>query len=124
LSRGCGYLQRRLLRLVEKAERRGDVLTRRDLEDRLCAEGYRSDNVLRAIRGLARAGKVRYVERRFASNCLIRPPRTFIPFTDEQIFEMLEEPGWSTGVTPDAAKKTTRVSEENPQPRVEVGLKR
>jgi len=79
---------------------------------------------LRAIRGLARSGRVEFLERRFASNSVIRPPRPFVPFTDEEIFEMLEEPGWSTGGTPDAAKKTPRVNEGNPLPRVEVGSKR
>ncbi len=119
MSRGEGLLQRKILRLVERAARRGDgPLTRRDLENRLCQqEGFRSDNVLRAIRGLARSGRVEYMERRFPSNCLIRPPKPFVPFTDAEIGAMLEESGWSTGINPGeaaAAQNTIpRVSEYN-----------
>ena len=112
-------LQRRISRMVERAARRGDgPLTRRDLENRLCQEGFRPDNILRAIRGLARSGQVEYLERRFASNCLIRPPKPFVPFTDEEIAAMLTSPGWSTGVNLSeaaAAHNTTpRVREYNP----------
>lgn len=95
MSRGEGLLQKRILGLVEKAARRGDEPpTRRDLEDRLGREGHRSDNVLRAIRGLSRAGLVEYREARFPSNCVVRPPRPFKPFSDEEILAMLAEPGW------------------------------
>ncbi len=118
MSRGEGQLQRRILRLVEKAVQRGDgSLSRRELEDHLEPEGYRSDNVLRALRGLARAGLIEYREARFASNSVVHPPRPFTPFSDEEITQMLSEPGWR----PCGARRTPRVSEDKPAPRVEVG---
>ncbi len=100
MSRGEGQLQRRILRLVEKAVQRGDgSLTRRDLEDRLSPEGYRSDNILRSLRGLSRAGLLEYREARFPSNCTIRPS-THICFSDEELGALLAEPGWKQ--SPDA----------------------
>lgn len=114
MSRGCGYLQRRVLRLVEK---NGGV-TRAALEDRLCdEEGHRSDNLLRAIRGLARAGAIEYREARFASNCLVRPPAPFVPFTDEEIFEMLSqgEAGQSTSIPRTPSAHLVTAGKEHPE---------
>ncbi len=121
MSRGEGQLQRRIVRLVEKAVQRGDgPLTRRELEDRLSPEGYRSDNILRSLRGLSRAGLLEYREARFPSNCLIRPPTPFVPFTDEAIMAMLSEPGWKPSPGTDAPAHRTHtqprgVGEKNPR---------
>jgi len=132
VSRGHGYLQRRILRLVEKAQLRGDApLTRRDLENRLEPEGYRSDNVLRAIRGLSRAGLAEFREARFAANSVVSPPKPFAPFSDEEIMNMLSEPGWRqipdaptrrerTPDRPRSGKKNPRVCEEMTELRVEA----
>ncbi len=118
MSRGEGLLQRRILRLVEKAVQRGDgSLTRRELEDHLEPEGYRSDNVLRALRGLSRAGLLEYREARFPSNCTIRPPKPIF-FSDEAIMAMLSEPGWKPSPDAPTHRKHTpnqpRGGESNP----------
>ena len=110
MSRGHGYLQRRIMRIVE----RGGATTRAALEDHLEPEGYRSDNVLRAVRGLSRAGQVEYREARFPSNCTIRPPRP-IGFSDEELGALLAEPGWKP--SPGTLAPTHRKHPPQPTPR-------
>ena len=126
MSRGHGYLQRRIMRIVE----RGGATTRAALEDHLEPEGYRSDNVLRALRGLSRAGLLEFREARFASNSVVGPPKPVF-FSDEEIMAMLSEPGWRK--VPDApahrkyapnrprgGERTPRVCEEEAEPWVEA----
>ncbi len=114
MSRGAGYLQRRIMRIVE----RGGATTRAAIEGRLSMEGFRGDNILRAIRGLSRAGLVEFQEARFASNSVVSPPKPVF-FSDEEIAAMLSEPGWKQ--VPDApmhrkyAPNRPRGGERNPR---------
>lgn len=126
MSRGQGYLQRRIMRIVE----RGGATTRAALEDRLGREGFRSDNVLRAIRSLSGAGLVEFREARFASNSVVGPPKPIF-FSDEEVMAMLSEPGWEpcpdaptrrerTPNRPRGREKYPRVCEEKAKPWVEA----
>ncbi len=114
MSRGHGYLQRRIMRIVE----RGGATTRAALEDHLSREKFRSDNILRAIRGLSRAGLVEFREARFASNSVVGPPKPIF-FSDEAIGAMLSEPGWKPSPDAPTHRKHTpnqpRGGESNPR---------
>lgn len=92
MSRGPGLLMRRVIAELKKAH--SHCLTRRQLEDRLCPEGYRSDNVLRAVRTLARMYKVSYVERRFPEDSTVHLPIPVEnPIPEEEIYALLERSG-------------------------------
>lgn len=81
---------RRILTLLEEAPERR--LSRAELEKELVErEGYRSDNVLRALRSLAARYLISFVERRFkASSFAARPPPAE-PLSDEEVFRLLRQ---------------------------------
>jgi hypothetical protein len=87
MSKGPGFLMRRVVKELEAAE--GGTLTRAELEDVLVPLGFRSDNILRAIRALDRIRVLRLAEGRFAETSkvmLFRPVETPIP--EDQILAM------------------------------------
>ncbi len=88
MSRGPGYCMREIVRLLENAE--GESMTRRELEDALCPRGFRSDNILRAVRTLASMYKVGYLEGRFPETSRITLPQPVAnPIPDEEIYRLL-----------------------------------
>ncbi len=89
MSRGAGYLMRRVVEELDVAD--DGTLTRAQLEDALVPLGFRSDNILRAIRRLDRLHVLRLAEGRFAETSrvmLFRPVETPIP--EDQILAILE----------------------------------
>jgi hypothetical protein len=89
LSRGPGTCQRAILKELEvSGEGR---LTRAELEDGLVPLGYRSDTILRSIRGLDRLRLVRHEEGRFAETSIITfNSEPVVYLSNEQIDEILK----------------------------------
>jgi hypothetical protein len=89
MSRGWGYLMRRIVNELDVAE--DGTLTRAELEDALVPLGFRSDNILRAIRALDRIHVLRLAEGRFAetSRMILSQP-VEIPIPEDQILDMLK----------------------------------
>ena len=81
-------LMRRIVGLLEESE--GKTRTRAELEAVLCPQGFRSDNVLRAIRTLTSMYKVGYVEGRFPETCRVSLPRPVEkPRTNEEVYALI-----------------------------------
>ena len=87
MSRGPGLLMRRVVEELKKVE--GKTRTRRELEEALCPQGFRSDNILRAVRTLAAMHAVGYAEGRFADDSRVSLPQPLLPLTNEQLDELL-----------------------------------
>jgi hypothetical protein len=88
MGKGPGFLMRQVVKELEAAE--DGTLTRAELEDALVPLGFRSDNILRAIRSLNRIHVLRLAEERFAETTrviLFQPVETPIP--EDQILAML-----------------------------------
>ncbi len=91
VGRGPGLLMRMVVAELEKTETK--IMTRSQLEEVLCSEdvGFRSDNLLRAIRTLARMYEVWHVERRFPDDSTVSLPRRVEnPLSHEQILALLK----------------------------------
>jgi hypothetical protein len=85
-------LMRLIVELLSDAEE--GTMTRAQLEDELVPLGFRSDNVLRAIRTLERLYVLRLREGRFASTSrvtLFRPVEN--PMSDDEILAILRDSG-------------------------------
>jgi hypothetical protein len=80
---------RRIVEHLSAAE--GSTLTRAQLEDELVPLGFRSDNILRAVRSLERFHICRLEEGRFAETSRVRLFRPVEePMSDAEIFAVLE----------------------------------
>jgi hypothetical protein len=89
LSRGPGICQRAILKQL-KASGEGH-LTRAELEDCLVPLGYRSDTILRSIRGLDRLRLVRHEEGRFAETSTVAlNSEPVVYLSNEQLDEILK----------------------------------
>ncbi len=90
MGRGCGILMRKIVQELEGSEKK--VLTRAALEDALCPLGFRSDNILRAIRTLDSIHVAAYREGRFAETSTVH---LYVPvpleeaWSDDQIYALL-----------------------------------
>ena len=88
MGRGPGLCMRRIIETVEKREDRR--MSRADIEAVLCErEGFRSDNVLRAIRALARMHECGYTERRFKEDCIVTLPTPLPPLSNEEVYALI-----------------------------------
>ena len=88
MSTGPGRLQRRVVEVVEAAE--GRTMTRRQLEDKLVAEGYDRSNILRALRGLHDRRLVHMREGHALGGSRVSVPEPVRVFTDSEIAKILE----------------------------------
>jgi hypothetical protein len=89
MSKGPGFLMRRVVDELEATD--DGTLTRAELEDALVPLGFRSDNILRAIRALDHIHVLRLAEGRFAETSrviLSQPVETPIP--EDQILALLK----------------------------------
>ena len=78
----------RVLTLLEEAP--GRRLSRAELEKALEPEGFRPDNVLRAVRALSRMWLVGLTERRLkAESWVILPEKVEDPLSDEEVLALL-----------------------------------
>lgn len=89
MSRGPGRCQRRILKLVSGSPRKR--LDRRQLEEVLVGEGYTESNILRAVRGLARDGYVRFADEHCKADSYVSLPPETKRLTEEEIGELLKE---------------------------------
>jgi hypothetical protein len=88
MSRGLGLLMRMIVERLTEAE--NSTMTRAQIEDQFVPLGFRSDNILRAIRTLDRLHVLRLREGRFAETSrvrLFRPVENPIP--DDELLAIL-----------------------------------
>jgi hypothetical protein len=90
VSRGPGLLMRKIVAELEGAENKS--ASRAELEDALCPLGFRSDNILRAVRTLDAMHVVSYREGRFAHDSTVH---LFVPvenpMTNEEVYALLDK---------------------------------
>ena len=90
MSRGPGLLMRKIVGELEGAENKS--ASRAELEDALCPLGFRSDNILRAIRTLDAMYVAAYREGRFAHDSTVH---LFVPverpLTNEEVYALLDK---------------------------------
>lgn len=91
VSRGSGRLMRRIVAILEQAPER--EMNRKDLDDVLVAEGFREQNILRAVKSLARRRLVSFNDAYSKEESVVRLPRKVRALSDDEIAEVLQEIG-------------------------------
>ena len=90
MSRGPGLLMRRVVGELEKAENKS--ASRAELETTLCPQGFRSDNILRAVRTLHSLRVAYYQEGRFPETSRVSIPQPVEnPLSNEEVFALIDK---------------------------------
>jgi len=90
VSRGPGLLMRKIVAELEGAENKS--ASRAELEDALCPLGFRSDNILRAVRTLHSLRVAYYQEGRFPETSRVSIPQPVEnPLSNEEVFALIDK---------------------------------